>query len=614
MRLVAPPAVPAAPRVLECDLLVAGGGLGGCAAALTACRAGRMVVLSEETDWLGGQMTAQGVSALDEHPWIEEFGGTRSYTELRSLIRRYYHEHAVLAPRPPEAPPLNPGDGWVSRLCFEPRAGLWALEQLLRPWIESGRLLLLLRHRAVSAAVSQDRLDAVTLRHLDGEQEVEVRAACVLDATELGDLLPLAGAEYVTGVQSREDTGEPGAPEVARPGCQQSFTYPFVLELRPGEEHRVRRPERYEALRDSQPYTLRHFYHDERGWVRYRMFTTAPGAAGPFWTYRRIIAAAQFQDPDHAHDLSLINWPGNDYRGEPGAAALVDVPPEEALRALAAARELSLGFCYWLQTECPRDDGGAGYPELHLRPDVLATADGLSRFPYIRESRRLRTLTTVREQDIAARFQPHARAAPRADSVGVGFYPLDIHPGAGEERLPPAPTKPFQLPLGALVPTRLRNLLPACKNLGVTHITNGACRLHPTEWAVGEAAAHLALFCLDRGLAPRVVATDPRRVRRLQRRLVRAGVPLYWFVDVPPEHPAFAAHHLLAVWGIWPGEPHRLERFSASPPTARDLQHLSTAPPWARPALERLMPELLPRWRSLERGELAGALLHALTA
>src|SRR5205807_1146579 len=108
---------------------------------------------------------------------------------------------------------LNPGGGWVSRLCFEPAAGVWALEQLLRPLVEERRLVLLMRYRAVAAERDGDRVRSVTFRHLDGPERVEVRASFVLDATELGDLLPLAGVEYVSGAEGRDETGEPGAHE-----------------------------------------------------------------------------------------------------------------------------------------------------------------------------------------------------------------------------------------------------------------------------------------------------------------------------------------------------------------------------------------------------------------
>src|ERR1700722_13125988 len=76
---------------LNCDVLVVGGGTGGFAATLAACRLGMRVVLTEETDWIGGQLTAQAVPP-DEHPWIEQFGCTRSYRDYRSAVRTYYHD------------------------------------------------------------------------------------------------------------------------------------------------------------------------------------------------------------------------------------------------------------------------------------------------------------------------------------------------------------------------------------------------------------------------------------------------------------------------------------------------------------------------------------------
>src|SRR5947209_8068926 len=145
LRLVEEPPGAGVDRSLECDLLVAGGGMGGCAAALAGCRAGRTVVLTEETDWLGGQMTAQGVSALDEHRTIETFGGTRSYMELRRRIRDEYRARGTLVPEAQANPTLNPGNGWVSALCFEPAAGVAALEAMLAPLVASGRLRVLLR-------------------------------------------------------------------------------------------------------------------------------------------------------------------------------------------------------------------------------------------------------------------------------------------------------------------------------------------------------------------------------------------------------------------------------------------------------------------------------------
>ncbi len=597
-----------ADRVLEADLLVAGGGMGGCAAALAALRSGRTVVLTEETDWLGGQMTSQGVSALDDHHHIEQTGGARSYYELRRLIREYYQHHARLAPGA-ASETLNPGGGWVSDLCFEPAAALWALKRLFAPFRHDGRLHLLLRHRAIRAEVDEETVRSVVFRDLDGTERVEVRASFVLDATELGDLLPLTGTEYVIGAESAEETGEPNAADVAAPGRSQSFTYPFALEHRPGEAHSIAEPRDYSLHRERQHFTLRHRYYDARGWVTYRMFETGHDAAGPFWTYRRLVDRSLFEDPAHARDLAMINWPGNDFRH----GGLIDVPPEEALASLQAARDLSLGFCYWLQHDCPRDEGGAGYPEFHLREDVMGTVDGLSKFPYIRESRRIRALTTVTEQDISAVTQDGPRARLFPDSAGVGLYAIDIHPAEGEEKIPPAPACPFQIPLGALVPTRMRNLLPACKDIGVTHLTNGAYRLHPVEWNIGEAAALLAVFCLDRKLTPQTVSGDARRLRRFQRRLVKAGIPLYWYTDLADGDPHFLPAQVLAAWGFPLGGAASLTFDAAAPASSEDLRVLSQAAPWARETLTRFLTDWLPRWAELSRGELATAAYEVLS-
>src|SRR5216110_2887575 len=107
-------------ETLTCDILSVGGGLGGCAAALAACARGQRVVMAEETDWIGGQLTAQGISAPDEHRHIEKFGGTRRYYELRSRIRDHYRQNTSLSAPALASEALNPGGGWVSRLCCEP--------------------------------------------------------------------------------------------------------------------------------------------------------------------------------------------------------------------------------------------------------------------------------------------------------------------------------------------------------------------------------------------------------------------------------------------------------------------------------------------------------------
>ncbi len=212
-------------RAFETEILIAGGGLGGVAAALAALKLGRKVILTEETDWIGGQLTAQAVPP-DENPWIESIGGSNTYQRLREGIRAYYRQHYPLLPEAREIVHLNPGNGNVSALCHEPRVALAVLESLLQPFPAGRQLTLLLRHRPVSAETAapagtgagSDRVQTVTFMDEETGAQVVIRAAMVLDATELGDLLELAGVEHVVGSESQAQTGEPHAlPGDARP-------------------------------------------------------------------------------------------------------------------------------------------------------------------------------------------------------------------------------------------------------------------------------------------------------------------------------------------------------------------------------------------------------------
>ena len=538
-----------AARAIECDVLVAGGGTGGVAAALAAARGGKRVHLLEETDWIGGQLTAQGISALDEQDHIEAFGGTASYYQLRNALRDHYRPFAGTAGQQPH---FNPGSCWVTRVAFEPKVGVDVMMAQLEPHIREGRLTLHLRTKIAAVETEGDRIVAVTAISFAGRPPLCFRPAMVLDATELGDLLPLAGAEYVVGAETIADTGEPHAqPTSPKPHCVQSFTYVFGLERRPdGESHVITQPARYDFFRASQPYSLRievhggEIYGEESGWLDYRLYDTMPGTKGGLWTYRRLIDSAHLKSRS-ATDLSMINWPGNDYR----EATIIDVPAAQMAVALQDAKRVSLGFLHWLQTEGPTTGDRRGAPELKLRPDIMGTPDGLAKFPYIRESRRIKALRTVVEQDVSAHYQEGARAAHYDDSVGVGWYPIDIHRAGPEDVGVSCRTRPFQIPMGALIPVRITNLLVAAKNIGTTHITNGCFRLHPVEWNIGEAAGALAAFCLDRGRSPAEAYGNSALSAAFQRDLLGAGVPLTWITDVGVDHPGFATVQLLAMRG-----------------------------------------------------------------
>jgi hypothetical protein len=529
---------PGRAREMAADLVVVGGGLGGCAAALAAARNGLRVILTEETDWIGGQLTAQAVPP-DENPWIESFGGTRSYLLLRQKIRDYYLRNYPLTAEARAQPYLNPGNGWVSRLCHEPRVALAALEEMLAPYVAGRRLVVLLRHKAESVAVNGDRVEAVQVRSLETGRTVVLWAPYIADATELGDLLPLSGTEYVTGAESRRETGEPHAPEEAAPANMQAFTACFAMDYVAGENHVIDRPEEYGFWRDyvpditpAWPGRLLAWEYSDAVTFQPRKLETDPERGLGLWSYRRIADKSLFAPGTYPGDISLINWPQNDYL----LGNLFEVSPEEAARHLARAKQLSLSLLYWLQTEAPRPDGGTGWKGLRLRPDIVGTEDGLAKYPYIRESRRIRAEFTVVEQHVSTEYRMQetgasredVRAAEFKDSVGIGSYRIDLHPSTGGNNAIDVSSLPFQIPLGALLPRRTRNLLPACKNIGVTHITNGCYREHPTEWNIGEAVGTLVGFCLSTKTTPRAVRDKAELLERYRQLLSNQGVPLHW--------------------------------------------------------------------------------------
>jgi hypothetical protein len=417
------------------------------------------------------------------------------------------------------------------------------LESMFAPFLSQGRLTLLLEHKVVDAETERGRVRSVRTRDLRSGHELAIEAPFFVDGTELGDLLPLTKTEFVTGAESREQTGEMHAAEKADPHNHQAFTVCFAIDYVPGEEHLIERPREYAFWRDYAPKLVPPWPGKLLDLTYTHPATLQPRAlgfhpAGPtpdkfnLWLYRRLISKGNFVPGAYAGDISLINWPQNDYL----LGNLIGVLEREQQRHIERAGQLSLSLLYWLQTEAPRPDGGEGWPGLRLRGDVLGTKSGLAKYPYVREARRIKAEFTVLEQHVGTHQRAQllgkkpeeVRAEEFRDTVGIGSYPIDLHPSTGGDNYIDFPSLPFQIPLGALLPVRTENLLPACKNIGSTHVTNGCYRLHPVEWNIGEAAGLLAAFALQKKVPARAVRERSELLGEFQNWIRSQGVETHW--------------------------------------------------------------------------------------
>lgn len=507
---------------MKYDIAVIGGSLGGVQAAKKAAQAGKTVYLCEETDWIGGQLTTQAVPP-DEHKWIETCGATKGYMDFRKQVREYYRSLPEIADEIKTKEHFCPGNSWVSRVAHEPKVALQILNESLDPYIKNGSITIDYFTTAVDSVVKDDVIKSVMVKNdKTGVQKI-IEAEYFLDATDCGDLLPIVKAEYRTGAESKAETGEYHAPETGDPLDMQPVTWVVALELNPEGDYKIEKPKMYDYFS-----TLPVSYDDNLlfSWYVPDAITKKKEPFVMFdneieknplglWSYRRIIDTINYTDG--RNQVSLINWPQNDF-----ALGCV-YEQEDAKKNRELAKEQSRCLVYWLQNDAPRKGGGKGYA-VKLRPDIMGTEDGLAKAPYIRESRRIVAKKTICEEDVSRRFQT---ALPRVeDSVGVGHYAIDIHLTTKTHTFFYDPSYPFEIPLSSMVPVRLKNLIPSCKNIGCTHLTNGCYRLHPVEWNIGEAAGLLAAYCMDKGMTPEQVLDS--EVPNFQKLLVKEGIELHW--------------------------------------------------------------------------------------
>lgn len=493
-------------ETITTEVLVVGGGTGGTAAALQAARRGAKTVLVSEGPWLGGMLTAAGVTAPDGNELLALQTGLWG-AFLRALE---------------QCQPGGLDHAWVSFFTYEPRVGA----AIFADWVQALPNLTWIAGQRPRAVLRQgDRVTGVRFDLLT------IQATLTLDGTELGDLLALGNIPHRWGWDPPEQFAEPSAPQsltdAADPLHAMVQTYP------------VQAPTWVVVMQDFGP------------------GETAPAIPPPPDYDPTVFAGAwQGYGPERFLDYGrlpgdrfMINWPhhGNDY----GVDLQRLVQGDDAWTAWAkAAIAHSQGFAHYIQSQLGRRYG--------LATDTFPTdpqglgGGAFALQPYYRESRRLKGLATVTETDILP--QPGGQVAPlpvdaqgKATAIACGNYPNDHHyPGFD---LPLAPKArrwggrwtgtPFTIPYGALVPATVDGLIACDKNMAISHLANGATRLQPVVLAVGQAAGMAAALCIEHNCHPRQLAAGAVQQALLHDPIAAAAViPCY---DLPPHHPDWAA-------------------------------------------------------------------------
>ncbi len=547
---------------LSCSILIVGGSTAAYSATLAALRMNVDVCLVQPLKMVGGQFTAQGLPASDDGELLTQevtfstVDGERfAISKSQRWFRRRQRQLQPVAGRLQQ----NPGGAWVCLMTTTPVVAAIALNEPLIPYLESGKLRLVPDSdpteviMAADTGSGQQQVSGIKFRDRTTGHHFTVTAPVTLEATDFGDLLELANLPSRVGQESRQDTGEAILPDQAIPACQQSFTFNVIVEYTAARQGQMMpKPAGYGRDFWLNPYEFTSDYWTwaERRWSKKNFFE----AFGIF-RYRRVMRQSLSEKAVSIGDVSVINWGtsahpekgqccGNDFRW----GQLIGTSRAEQAALIQQARDRAQAYIYYLQTH--------GVADLKPRGDLTWSADGIALEPYVREARRGIAVTTIRHEDVAESFFPgQARARCFDDSVGIGQYHyLDLHGNLVAGHVSPKGKDvlalPFSLPAKSLVPMTTDGLVLSAKSLGTTHITNAAYRMHPMEWAIGEASGFLAVFAIWTGESPRRIVETVPLLRKLQGFMARNGIPIFWFDDVSHDDPDFEAIQVMAATGI----------------------------------------------------------------
>ncbi len=482
-------------RKLKTDILIAGGGASGVSAAIQAARMGVEVVLVEETPWLGGMLTAAGVSAIDGNHHLP----SGLWGEFRMKLWEYY------------GGPDAVKTGWVSNTLFEPHVGDLIFKKMVA---QEPNIQVYYGFRVLEAKKDKNTVYGAEFINKKGEI-LSIQAPISIDATEYGDFLALADCKYRLGRDARSETNESFAPDSADAFIQ-DFTYTAILkDYGKTSDRTILKPENYD------PAEFKNMCKE---------LVEDPGIY--------VVDCEKMLDYGRLpNNKFILNWPinGNDYY-----ANYVEMKAMERQAAFAAAKNFTLCCVYHIQTKLGRKNLG-------LADDEFPTADKLPFLPYIRESRRVVGIETLTANDI---LNPY-HSGKYKFGVAVGDYPLDHHhakaPVKISEDYPDIPA--YNVPYGCLVPKEMDGLLVAEKSISVTHIVNGCTRLQPVVMQIGQAAGASAALCVRHQISPKDVD-----IRELQQVLLAAKMWLMPFGDVNSDDPAFQPVQRIGLSGVLKGE------------------------------------------------------------
>ncbi|MBS1599625.1 MAG: FAD-dependent oxidoreductase [Bacteroidetes bacterium] len=478
---------------LTTEVLVIGGGTGGTAAGIQSSRSGAQTIIIEQTNWLGGMLTAAGVSCTDGNDALP----SGIWKSFRDALHTHYHTE-------------NLATGWVSETCFEPHVG----DSIFKAWASSEKKLKVLFGWRFEKIIKKNNQVTGAIFSNAANKFLEIKSKITIDATELGDAFADAGAEYDIGTENSIDSKEKMAP--GKTDIIQDITWAATLkDFGPGANKVILRPTNYDSsLYDcccsSAPCKGAAYKTDAIGMLNYGKL---PG------------------------NKYMLNWPahGNDFYF---SAMLVD--DKTRRNEYEKAREHTLGFIYYIQTTL-------GFKNIGLADDELDS--GLALIPYNREGRRLKGIVRFNINHILSPYTGSEKLY--RTGIAVGDYPVDHHhgqqPGTPEIRFPSIPS--FSIPLGALIPKKIEGLIVCEKGISVSNIVNGATRLQPVVLLTGQAAGVLAAWCVQNNKQPREADT-----RSIQQKLLDLKCYLVPFVDVKPDAFYWNSVQRIGVTGILRGD------------------------------------------------------------